>query len=139
MASAGNGARADLPEGGVRSRRRLVFRTCFVGYWIALAVATHWPQLDLGPAPFDFFDKALHVGAYAVWTWLLLLTGWLGPAGEGRTLWKVLLAAGFWAAVDEATQAIPGVNRSASALDWAADMAGAALAIGLYRTFAQRP
>ena len=115
---------------GAHTRVRTAAIAAFFIYAIVLATATHWPQLDLGPAP-EHSDKVLHFAAFAVWTALLLASGLLGPPLARRTLWLALPVALVYAGLDEATQAIPGVNRHASWADAAANAAGVAAVIGL--------
>lgn len=88
--------------------------------FVASFVATHWPALELKPGMPG--DKLLHAVTFAALTFLLwrarIVTrvGWLVAA--------MLL----WAAIDEATQAIPWIRRYASLADFLADAIGVAIA-----------
>ncbi|MFG0275836.1 MAG: VanZ family protein [Phycisphaerales bacterium] len=103
-------------------------RLAFGAYVLVLLTATHWPTVDLGPAPPNT-DKVLHIGAYAVWGALALASGLFGRWSAPSTLVRVGLAGTVFAAIDEATQSLPGVNRHASLSDWIADILGLALAL----------
>ena len=106
-----------------------LFTTLFVLYTIALVTGTHWPQPDI-PSSLSVSDKALHVSAYLLWGLLLLSTG---LAGSGlRAVLMVLLVGGAFAATDEITQQLPGVNRSAESLDFLADLLGLSIALGIW-------
>lgn len=105
-----------------------ITRVTFVLYALALTIGTHWPDLSVASPGIEFSDKILHAGAFFGGALLLGLTGWLGPPG--------LRSAGFagvigvaWAAADELTQGLPGLNRSVSVFDFLADLLGVAGAV----------
>lgn len=108
---------------------RLARRLALPAYALALLAATHWPRVTLGDAP-EGTDKVLHVVAYALWGGVAVWSGALGPAGAARTRWRVLVGGAAFGAIDEATQALPGLGRHASVLDFGADVLGLALALG---------
>jgi len=118
-------------------------RVLFGLYAAALAMATHWPQLRLPESPVTSSDKALHVGAFFVWAVLLALAGVFGPRFSGRNLLLSLLLALAYGVIDEATQAIPGVNRFVSVGDALANavgcVAGIAAVWGASRLVSARP
>ena len=89
-------------------------------YAIALTVATHWPRLDLGSGPVGAHapDKVAHFAAFALLTIVLWQTRWFGSR------WLVVIAALAWAALDELTQAISALERTASWEDLAASAMG---------------
>lgn len=100
-------------------------------YWIALAIATHWP-VRLGPstAPFSYLDKLAHLTGFGLlailWSWTL----WGRNAGWNHLFvsWSVLA---FYAAVDEITQYwCP--ERVPDFKDWIADNLGIALGLVVY-------
>jgi len=98
-------------------------------YALALAAATHWPDVKI-PGPDALHpDKLVHVAAFGLWTALLLRSGLLGPWRSGRARWRTLLALVLYAIVDEATQAIPGLHRQVSHWDVAANVLGGAMAL----------
>lgn len=100
----------------------------FSAYALMLLTATHWPTVDLGEAPPNT-DKVLHIAAYWVWGVLALASGLFGRWSSPGAMLRVAVAGAFFAAVDEATQSIPGVNRHASLADWIADILGLATAL----------
>ncbi len=98
-----------------------VWRICFVLYALALTTGTHWPQLELPPeAPFS--DKTVHLAAFGGLTILLWLTRWIS-----RT-WVLIAVVLAWAAIDESSQGLPGIHRTVSMIDFAANATGIALA-----------
>jgi VanZ family protein len=101
----------------------------FGAYVLVLLTATHWPTVDLGEAPPNT-DKVLHIAAYGVWGVLALASGLFGHWAAPGTLLRVGLVGAAFAAVDEATQSLPGVNRHSSLTDWIADLFGLGLALG---------
>ena len=95
--------------------------------WAGLiVVATSLPNTPAGPEVTGL-DKVVHLGLYGVLGALTLRAAVTGHPALGTMLvWLGAIAA--FAAVDEWHQAfIP--NRSADVIDWAADVAGAALGI----------
>ena len=94
--------------------------------WVALIlVGTSWPNLKLGPDELAL-DKLSHFGAYAVLA-ALALRATLTPRRWSTAL-AVLAGVAVLGVVDEWHQSfIPG--RSMSALDWAADLSGAAVGL----------
>ena len=111
-----------------RTPRRLPMAV-FVGATLVLLTATHWPQPSLPPMPGG--DKTIHVLAYLVWG--LTACGAV-PRGTSRGASALVVGVGgaVLGAVDEVTQGIPGINRSPDFLDWVADCAGVATAIGVW-------
>jgi hypothetical protein len=83
---------------------------------VPLAVGTHWPKLQLGTGDMPAPDKLIHLVAFGGLGLLLARSGWLGR-------WWILAAAA-WIIFDEATQAIPGLNRTTSWMDPAAGLLG---------------
>lgn len=131
-------SRSENPRIAERTRRRVfAMRGVFALYAIGLATLTHWPALSAGPAPFNYFDKFLHLGAFGLWTLLLLSASFWGPALANRNLVRTGIVALFVSGLDEATQAIPMVNRHASWSDYLANTAGVLIAIGLAGAWAR--
>lgn len=97
-------------------------------YTLTLAVATHWPRLQIhGPVPRS--DLWLHVGAFGTLGGLVAIAQFFGPLSSRRNLllsWAVALG---YAALDEATQAIPILGRTAALDDFAADALGVTLGV----------
>jgi VanZ family protein len=96
---------------------------------VAAMCLSHLPQntiaADLGSGA---GDKPAHTIVYGLLTWLLLR----GCAGTGRTrsIGKIVLLVAILGAADEITQ--PWVGRTASLLDWLADLTGIVAAVALY-------
>jgi len=104
-----------------------------VAYWCALFVATHIPNPERFLPP-DVSDKTLHGLAYFGLTFLLLTRDALSRPFTARRGMTLLGAVLVYAALDELLQAIPALNRTADLGDWAADVAGAGLALGGFMT-----
>ena len=112
----------DPPPGSPAAVAR---RNRVVGFAAALAIAllaTHWPKLEFGSVDSPV-DKLAHAIGYGGMTALCLL------AFPRRSPWLVALSMAGLGVVDELTQAIPGLNRTCDAADWAADLIGIAVAL----------
>ena len=108
-------------------------RVVFVFYAIALAVLTHWPRLTI-PGSVPNSDLMIHVAAFGVWTLLLFLCRYFGPALSMRNVLFCAATAVAYAMVDELTQLIPAIQRHAAPQDFLADVigiGGATIAAGL--------
>ena len=91
-------------------------RTRFVLYAATLFVATHWPALVL-PSVVPVSDKTIHFLAWGAWL-ALLASAWKLPLA-------LLLVLGVVCGVaDEASQAIPVLNRHSSLADALANAIG---------------
>lgn len=113
-----------LLVGVQRQARRLLLI-----YWPLLALATHWPRMDLGPPTVIVdvgTDKLLHAACFVFLTLLLYYARLLGRrGGETSQLLLAAGAAGVYAVIDELTQAwVPG--REANLSDIAGNLAGVA-------------
>lgn len=95
-------------------------------YWIALAVATHWPRLELGLAePYALiqYDKIAHGLLFAGLTLLLMMARLAGARRSFLLSAAVgVLIASAYAAIDELTQ--PFFERTADYVDLLADLIG---------------
>lgn len=108
----------------VRSRR-----VGFAVYAVVLATGTHWPALTLVPDPGFRLDLLVHLAAFAAWTFLLAGCEWFGPVVSRRNVgWCAAISAAY-AALDEATQSLPGVNRTVLWSDLIANWGGVAAAV----------
>lgn len=97
------------PESPVKSAALFKpWRIALVLYAIALTVGTHWPTLEMGTKEHPAPDKIIHLLAFAGLTALLWRTRWL------RCAWQVAVVAAAWTAIDELTQALPGLGRTVS-------------------------
>ncbi len=95
-------------------------------YWLALAVGTHWPQLDLG---IDVnggvwqLNKMVHAGAFAGLCLLLIAARPLGRrAGDAGNALAACAIAAAYSLLDESTQVY--VGRNASVADAVANLIG---------------
>ncbi len=103
---------------------RHVLRLAALAYWLTLFVATHWPRLkievdgrDLGEMQ---IDKLVHFGAFAVLGLLFIAAQW----GGGRFVLVGTLLAGGYALLDEGSQMLPVLERTASWVDLGSNLAG---------------
>lgn len=103
-------------------------RVGFAAYALALATATHWPALTLGPDPGFRLDLLVHCAAFAVWTLLLAGCEWFGRIASRRNAALCAAVAASYAALDEVTQGFPGVNRTVLWSDLLANWAGVLVA-----------
>jgi VanZ family protein len=99
----------------------------FVLYALVLFVATHWPNLRIESDVIERPDLLIHLGAFGLWALLLQLTGLLGPPRSPRTALKTFGVGALYAAVDESSQAIPILGRTAVWDDYVANVVGVAL------------
>lgn len=114
----------------IRSRRAVLL--LWLAFWAAMFVATHVPIGDrLARLPPNG-DKVLHFLMFFGLTMLggrALQLSAAGMTGVRLVGWAAAYAA--YAAVDEITQALPFVRRTADIRDWAWDVAGVVLATSL--------
>lgn len=122
-----------MTEAGAAGRR---WWAAFLGYAALLAAMTHWPKLEVpGPATVRT-DLIVHVGAFALWAWLLHRAWRWGASGRGRAEHGPWLGAvGVWCVsaaysmLDEWTQAIPALGRHASWPDAIANLVGVTVGV----------
>jgi VanZ family protein len=108
-----------------RRARRFVF----IAYAILLATATHWPSLAIGdPQSAARPDLPIHVAAFGLLTALLIACAFFGGALSPRNILISTPIAGAYSALDEASQAIPILDRSVSPEDLLANLLGVTLA-----------
>lgn len=99
-----------------------------VVYVCTLATATHWPKLRIeGPVPRS--DLYLHLIAFGTLGGLVTLSALFAPHASRRNLVQSWLAALLYAAVDESTQAIPGLGRTSAWDDYLANATGITLGV----------
>jgi len=104
---------------------RWATRAAFVLYALVLFIATHWPKLAIeGEGRPDLW---IHMAAFALWTTLLLLSGWPGRLDRPATFMRAIAIAAAYAALDEGLQAIPFLHRHVALDDLLANLAGVAL------------
>jgi VanZ family protein len=103
-------------------------RVAFVVYALTLVTLTHWPRLELPTDIIERPDLVAHVGAFGLFTLLLIAASFFGPSLSRRNILRAALIAAIYAPIDELTQSLPGVNRTTSLWDLLANLAGVALA-----------
>ncbi len=113
--------RAASALAGTTRRTRWI---AFGAFAVALAVATHWPRPEVLVVPVSNLDKVAHFLAYGLWTLLLIACGPFGPPASSRNVALSGASAMAYSAIDEATQAIPGIGRTADILDYGANVSG---------------
>ncbi|MCB9840766.1 MAG: VanZ family protein [Phycisphaeraceae bacterium] len=103
-------------------------RIALGAFVVILATATHWPKLRIvGPVPRT--DLWLHLGAFGTLGVLVASAGMVGRVGSRKNSiasWGLAIA---YAALDESTQAIPGLGRTAGLDDFAANATGVTLGV----------
>jgi len=104
-------------------------RVALVLYAIALSTLTHWPRLRVENADIPRLDLLAHLGAYGLLGFITGLAAPFGPVTRARPAALTLAALLLYAAIDESTQAIPGLGRFAGFDDYAANALG--LTLGL--------
>lgn len=104
-----------------RRTRRVVFWV----YAITLATLTHWPALTVDVPEVPRPDLFIHVAAFFLFGVLLIGTSYFGPAWYARRniMWCVPIGIAY-GAIDEATQAIPVLQRHAAIEDFLANALG---------------
>ncbi|NBQ14457.1 MAG: hypothetical protein EBU31_07560 [Proteobacteria bacterium] len=100
-------------------------RLVFLAALACAFVVTHIPRLAVGASDSPV-DKLVHATGYGVLAALLLLARWWHP------VWPAIAALAAWAALDEVTQAVPGLGRSADLDDWFADVTGMVIAAAFF-------
>ncbi|MDX1564142.1 MAG: murein biosynthesis integral membrane protein MurJ [Phycisphaeraceae bacterium] len=121
----------------MNGRRLWPLRLLLGLYWVALATASHWPNLRLQwPESMDGvasgsltevvgLDKLAHLGAFAVLTWLALKARLFPTRPRGATLTVLLVV--IYSALDEWTQ--QWTAREVHLNDWLASVMGVCLGI----------
>ncbi|MFI4898797.1 MAG: hypothetical protein ACIARR_13365 [Phycisphaerales bacterium JB059] len=111
-----------------------VRRAAFVLYALTLLVATHWPQLSIR-GPIERPDLVIHVGAFGLWTLLLILAAFFGRAFSRRNILVGGAIGAVYAPLDELSQGLPGLERVVAVDDAMANLLGVFLAGGACLTF----
>ena len=92
-------------------------------YGLILAIGTHWPRLRID-GPVARSDLYIHVAAFGVLGGVLTLAALWGAPASRRNLVRALAVGVVFAALDEITQANPGLGRTAGFDDFLADVVG---------------
>lgn len=111
--------------------RRLLL-AAFITFALVLFVGTHGPGLRVESDVIERPDIFVHFALFAAWTILFFASGLplrvaqtIGLSNPGARVYFVgWCAAVLYAAFDEATQAIPWINRTAAWDDFGADALG---------------
>ena len=108
-----------------RHQRRLArpWRIVFIVYLVAMTVGTHWPELEIGAAGQPAPDKLIHLFAFGGLAFLLWQTRWVWV----RRYWVAGLIVIGWTLIDEYTQSLPILGRTASWIDIFAGQLGVLL------------
>jgi len=117
------------------SRRRwkplAVLAAAIALYWLAMFTATHLPfQTTPKDDPYSL-DKLEHITAFAILAVLLCAAGAFLGISRLLLYFGVLAFIAVYAAVDELSQRFVA-KRTPDFFDWLADIAGAAIGIGLF-------
>ncbi len=100
----------------------------FVVYAVAVAVATHWPKLQIDSPYVERPDLIIHIVVFGAWAMALLISGLVKANSPRRGAVIVWFIAAAYAGIDELTQELPGIYRTAGWDDWAANVTGITLA-----------
>jgi len=100
------------------------WRWAFVIYLLTLTIATHWPNLRLGPEV-PASDKMIHLLGFGTLALLLWQTRRIGSR------WLIWIITVAWALLDELTQGIPALNRTVTWEDMLANTLGVTVAVAL--------
>ena len=106
----------------------LLMRLITAVYWVAMCLGTHLPNPP-DVVPSNVSDKWLHLGAYFGLAVLLIGSLAAGRRVTRRDAIRVWLVTICYGALDELTQMIPVLHRSAEWKDLGADAAGAAVGV----------
>lgn len=113
-------------------RRHKTILIALAVYWPAIFILTHIPVPDLARRS-GMSDKTMHLLAYFVLTFLLwyAVSPYEKVNWARRKVWTLFAALTVYAAVDEFLQGLGFVNRSADVIDFAANLLGVIIALGL--------
>ena len=105
-----------------------VRRIAFVAFAAALFIGTHIPNLQVSVPNMDRPDLIIHLLAFGGWFTLLLASELIGPWRKTRSIGLCAVIAAAYACIDEFSQSLPGLNRTAAFDDLAANISGVLLA-----------
>jgi len=97
-------------------------------YWVAMCVGTHLP-IPSDVVPTNVSDTWLHLGAYFGLGVLMVGSVAAGRQVSRRNLIRIWILVVCYGALDELTQMIPVLHRTAEWKDLGADAAGAAAGV----------
>ncbi len=111
---------------------RPIRRWALVLYWLAMYMATHWPDVDqiipVAGWPFPHFSEIIHFAIYAGWAamWWWVLSGH-DRRVSGSTIAWLMAGGAAYAAFDELTQRFAS-GRHPDPVDFLIDLSGLLLA-----------
>lgn len=111
--------------------KRGAFRIAFAVYAAALFIGTHIPDLQIRVGHIERPDLFIHMVAFGGWFCLLLISEYLGPWRSPRSVAMCAAIAVACAGIDEYSQSLPVLNRTAAWDDFAANVSGIVLAAGI--------
>lgn len=106
--------------------RTALVRLALPLYWIALAIATHYPTVQI-PGAFEWRDKIVHFATFGILAWLLWHFLTRTRPATSTTIWRALAVLVPYATLDEYTQQF--VRRNTELADWIANIAGIVTAL----------
>lgn len=109
---------------------RRLRRLAFWLYAPLLFLGTHWPALKLPEGP-RRPDLWVHMTIFGLWAGLLIAAGYFGKPLSTRNIAVVALVGVAYAAIDESTQAIPALKRTAAWDDYAFNCLGILMACSI--------
>ncbi len=95
----------------LREAARRNWRIAFVVWFVAVTVATHWPQMAIDTGEHKAPDKLLHFACFGIMAFSLWSSGWF------RHPFSVWGAVSLWALFDEVTQSFLPLGRPFSPAD----------------------
>lgn len=110
-----------------RRKRRIAFGV----YAVALFIGTHIPNFRVEIPQIDRPDLILHMLAFGGWLVLFLAAEFFGPWRTLRSIALCTIVAAAYACIDEYSQSMPGLNRTAAFDDLLANLAGVTLAAAM--------
>lgn len=100
----------------------------FVAYALVVVTATHWPKLQIESDVIERPDILIHIAVFGGWAIALLESTLLRIQNIRRRAVTAWLVSAAYAGLDEVTQQLPGVYRTACWDDYGANVTGITLA-----------
>lgn len=100
-------------------------------YAVALFIGTHIPNFRVEIPQIGRPDLILHMLAFGGWFVLFLAAEFFGPWRTLRSIALCTIVAAVYACIDEYSQSMPGLNRTAALDDLVANLAGVTLAAAM--------
>ena len=109
-------------------------RFVFGGYAGTIFALTHWPRLSIDTS-IQRPDLIAHVTIFGLWVVVALGAKLFGPALSNRNMGRTGALAVAYASLDEWTQSIPFLGRTAALDDWFANVLGILVGLGACTLF----